>query len=135
MRESNLILKEQKGFAGLIANIMNPLNENPRFKEAFKNTHRKILINATNLNYAALLTIDNGTLKVESVQNSPKSNLKRKLIGWDGYIAMDTQIFLGFATKRLSLMKLIVKILSGEVKIRGIFKLLVLLKLIKILIK
>lgn len=133
MTESDLVIKEPRGFAGLIANIMNPLNNDPRFKQAFKNTKRIILINATNLHYAALLTIDNGSLKVEAIRNEPKSNLKKKVVGWNGYVAMDTQIFLGLATKRLSIIKLGVKILTSEVKMRGIFKLLALLKLLKIL--
>jgi len=131
--ESNLVLKEPRGFAGLIANIMNPLNNDPKFKQAFKKTKRKILINATNLQYAALLTINNGTLKIEAIRNKPKSNLKKKATGWNGYVAMDTQIFLGLATKHLSLIKLGVKILRSKVKMRGIFKLLALLKLLKIL--
>ena len=131
--ESNLVLKEPRGFAGLIANIMNPLNNDPKCKQAFKKTKRKILINATNLQYAALLTINNGTLKIEAIRNKPKSNLKKKATGWNGYVAMDTQIFLGLATKHLSLLKLGVKILSSKVKMRGIFKLLALLKLLKIL--
>jgi hypothetical protein len=133
MSDSNIILKDPKGFAGLLANIMNPLNDNSQFKEEFKNVSRKILINATNLNYAALLTIDKGKLTVESVQNKPKSNLKKQILGWDGFVAMDTQIFLAFATKRLSFLQLGLKVLIGKVKIRGIFKLLIVLKLIKIL--
>jgi hypothetical protein len=130
---SNIIIKEPKGFAGLIANIMSPLNEDPKFKQAFKNIERKILINATNLRYAALLTIEKGSLKVEGVRNEPKSNLTKKATGWNGYVAMDTQIFLALATKRLSLIKLGVKFLKSEVKMKGIVKLLVLLKLLKML--
>ena len=133
MSDSNQTIKEPKGFAGLIANVMSPLNENPQFKEAFKNVSLKILINATNLNYAAILTIDKGKLAVEGIQNKPKSNLEKKNIGWNGYVAMDTQVFLAFATKRLSFLKLGLKVLSGKVKVRGILKLLVVLKLIKIL--
>jgi len=131
--EPNIVLKEPRGFAGLIANIMNPLNKDPKFKQAFKNIQRIILINATNLQYAALLTIDKGSLKVEGIRNEPKSNLKKEATGWNGYVAMDTQIFLGLATKRISFLKLGLKILRFEVKMRGIFKLLALLKLIKIL--
>jgi len=133
MSEPNIVLKEPRGFAGLIANIMNPLNKDPKFKQAFKNIQRIILINATNLQYAALLTIDKGSLKVEGIRNEPKSNLKKEATGWNGYVAMDTQIFLGLATKRISFLKLGLKILRFEVKMRGIFKLLALLKLIKIL--
>ena len=133
MKESKLILKEPRGFAGLLANIMNPLNNNPEFRQQFRNTQRKILINATNLNYAALLTIRNGSIKVESIQNTPPTNLKKKNIGWDGYVAMNTQIFLGLATKRISLLNLGIKILKFEVKLRGILKLLTLFKLLKLL--
>lgn len=133
MSASNIIIKEPRGFAGLIANIMNPLNEDPNFKQAFKNTERRILINATNLHYAALLTIENGSLKVESVRKEPKTNLAKKVTGWNGYVAMDTQIFLALATKRLSLIQLGVKFLKSEVKLKGVFKLLVLLKLLKML--
>ncbi|MFX1453520.1 MAG: hypothetical protein ACFFCM_22005 [Promethearchaeota archaeon] len=133
MSESKIVSGEARGFAGLIETVMGPLNENPKFQEAFKNTQRKILINATNLNYAALLTIDKGTLKIESIPNKPKSNLKKKEIGWDGYVAMDTMLFIGLAMRRVSIIKLGLKMLAGKVKIRGIFKLLSMLKLIKIL--
>ena len=112
---------------------MNPLNKDPRFIQVFKNTKRIILINATNLHYAALLTIDNGSLKVEGIRNEPESNLKKKATGWNGYVAMDTQIFLGLATNHLSFIKLGVKILRSKVKMRGILKLLALLRLLKIL--
>ncbi len=133
MSESSIVIREPRGFAGLIANIMNPLNKDPKFKQAFKNTKRIILINATNLQYAALLTIDRGSLKVEGIRNEPKSNLTKKEAGWNGYVAMNTQIFLALATKRISLLKLVLKILRSEVKMRGIFKLLALLKLMKML--
>ena len=116
---SNIIIKEPKGFAGLIANIMGPFNEDPKFKQAFKNIERRILINATNLRYAALLTIDKGSLKVEGVRTEPKSNLTKRATGWNGYVAMDTQIFLALATKRLSLIQLGAKFLKSEVKMKS----------------
>ena len=133
MSESNIVLNEARGFAGLIENVMGPLNDNSEFQEAFKDTQRKILINATNLNYAALIIIDKGSLSVQSVPNKPKSNLKKKIVGWDGYVAMDTQIFLALAMRKISMIKLGLKMLTGKVKMRGIFKLLSMLKLIKIL--
>ncbi len=133
MSDSKLISDQARGFAGLIASVMGPLNENPKFQEAFKNTQRKILINATNLNHAALLIINKGTLKIESIPNKPKSNLKKKEAGWDGYVAMDTMLFIGLAMRRVSIIKLGLNMLMGKVKVRGIFKLLSMLKLIKIL--
>ena len=133
MTESNIILKEPKGFAGLIANIMNPLNQDPNFIDAFKTTKRKILINATNLQYAALITIDNGTIRIDAIRNEPESNLKKKVSQWNGYVAMNTQLFLGLATKRVSILKLGFEILRFKVKVRGILKLFTLLKLLKLL--
>ncbi|MFX1498152.1 MAG: hypothetical protein ACFFBH_11540 [Promethearchaeota archaeon] len=128
-----MTFNKQRGFAGLLANIMMPLNDNPKFKDKFKNTNRKVLINPTNLNYAALLIIDNSKLQIESIPNKPKSNLNRNSIGWDAYISMDTQLFLSLAMKRLTMLKLSLKIISGKIKIKGILKLLSMLKLIKIL--
>ncbi|MFX1587541.1 MAG: hypothetical protein ACFFC1_05250 [Promethearchaeota archaeon] len=133
MSRLDLILNEKRGFAGLIASVIEPLNNQPKFKDAFKDTQRKILINALNLNYAALLIINKGTIQVKSILNKPKSNLKKKAIGWDGYISMDSQIFLNFVMKRISIFKLGLKLITGKVKIRGVLKLIGILKLIKIL--
>jgi len=133
MPESNLIEKRARGFAGLIASIMEPLNENPEFKKKFSKVERKFLINATNLNYAALITIDRGTITVESVLNKPKSNLKKKALGWDGFISMDTQIFLALAMKRISILKVGLMWIVGKIKMKGLTKLIVLLKLFDIL--
>ena len=125
--------KRLKGFAGIVAKQVEPLNSIEKFKEDFKDTELKILLNAKDGKYAALLIIEKGTLIVKSISNQPKSNLEKKVIGWDGYISMDTQIFLSLAMKRLSIVKLGLKIITGNVKIKGIFKLLAMLKLIKIL--
>ena len=76
MNKSELINPEARGFAGLIKNIMEPLNENQEFQKKFKNFNKTYLINASNLNHAALITINEGRLKVESIPNKPNSNLK-----------------------------------------------------------
>ncbi len=133
MTESNIIIDTPRGFAGLIANVMGPLNDNPKFKEMFKNSQRKYLINASNLDYAALINIDHGTLTIQSVPNKPKSNLKKKATGWNGFVSMDTQTFLGMAMKRTSIMKIGLKWIFGNVKMRGILKLLPMLKLFDLL--
>ncbi len=125
--------KKARGFAGLIENVMDPLNENPKFKEQFKNKKRKFLINASNLNYAALITIKNGNLNIESVRNEPKSNLKKKLLGWDGYISMNSQIFLALAMDKISLLNIGLKWLTRKVKIKGLIKMVTLLKIFNLL--
>lgn len=133
MLETKLEKKRVRGFAGLIENIMAPLNENPKFKEKFESTARKFLINALNLNYAALISINKSQLSVESIENKPKSNLRKNVLGWDGFISMDSQIFLALALDRISIVAIGLKWLTGKVKMRGIRKLLTLLKVFKLL--
>lgn len=133
MSESNIIIDKARGFAGLIENVMGALNDNPNFKEEYKNIQRKYLINASNLDFAALVIIDKGVLSVKSVPNKPKTNLKKKIIGWDGLVSMDSQTFLGLAMKRTSIIKIGLKWIFGDVKLKGILKLLPMLKLFKLL--
>lgn len=133
MSESNIIIDKARGFAGLIENVMGALNDNPNFKEEYKNIQRKYLINASNLDFAALVIIDKGVLSVKSVPNKPKTNLKKKVIGWDGLVSMDSQTFLGLAMKRTSIIKIGLKWIFGNVKLKGILKLLPMLKLFKLL--
>ncbi len=133
MKISDIIIDKPIGFAGLINNVMGSLNDNAKFQETFRKTQCKFLLNASNLNYAALITIDRGNLIIQSVPNKPKSNLNKKNIKWDGFISMDSQTFLAFAMKRLSLIKLALKWISGDVKLKGLFKVLPLLKIFHIL--
>jgi len=128
-----MALKEQRGFAGLIAKVLKPLNENPNFNKAFKEIQRKFLINATNLKYAAIITLEKGSITVESIQNTPINNLSKKKIGWDAYIAMDAQIFLALAMKKLSLIGVLKKWIAKKIKMKGITKLLIFLKILKFL--
>ncbi len=131
--EIKIIEKKARGFAGLIVNVLEPLNENPKFKEQFKRKKRKYLINASNLNYAALITLDKGTLIIEGVRNKPKSNLKKKILGWDGYISMNSQIFLALAMDKISLLNIGLKWLTRKVKIKGLIKMFTLLKMLNFL--
>jgi hypothetical protein len=133
MSEIKLEKNRIRGFAGLIASGLLPLNENQKFKEKFANSKIKILLNAINVNFAALIIIENGILKVESIPNKPKSNLKKKKIGWDALMAMDSQTYLALAMNRLSMPKLAMKVLTGKVKIRGLRKLRILQKIIGLL--
>ena len=126
-------LKEQRGFAGLIANVLKPLNENPNFKKVFEEIQRKFLINATNLKYAAIITLEKGNITVESIQNKPTNNLTKKKIGWDAYIGMDAQLFLAIVMKKLSLIGIFKKWIAKKIKMKGITKLLIFLKILKFL--
>lgn len=123
-----------RGFAGLINSILVPLNENKKFQEEFKYTNSKILLNATNLNYAALIFIDHGFLIVESLLNKPKANLSKRKVGWDAFLEMDTYTFLAIVMHRISLLGVVKMWLTRKIKMRGIRKLLLLLKMFKLLL-
>ena len=127
------VKEEIRGFAGLINSVLIPLNDNRKFQEEFRDKSLKILLNASNLNYAALIIVEHGTLNVKSIPNKPKSNLEKKKIGWNAYLEMDTQIFLALAMNRMSLLGVAKKWLIRKIKMKGIIKLLNLLKMINFL--
>lgn len=133
MAESNQENKKLRGFAVLINSILTPLNENKKFQEKFRKINTKILLNASNLKYAALIIIDHGFVRVESILNIPKENIKKRNVGWNAFLEMDTQTFLAIAMNRLSILGVGKKWLTGKVKMRGIMKLLILLKMFKFL--
>jgi len=133
MVESNQENKKIRGFAVLINSILAPLNENKRFQDKFRNVNTKILLNASNLNHAAIIIVDKGLVRVESIPNKPKENLKKSKVGWNGFLEMDTQTFLAIAMNRLSLFGVAKKWLTRKVKMRGIRKLLILLKMFRFL--
>ncbi len=128
--ESN---KKVRGFAILIKSILTPLNENKKFQEKFGNIKAKILLNASNLNHAAIINVENGFVRVESIPNRPEENLKKKKVGWDGFLEMDSQTFLAIAMNRLSLLGVAKMWLTRRIKMRGIKKLLILLKILRFL--
>ena len=133
MTETNQEKKKIKGFAVLINSILTPLNENKKFQEKFRNITTKILLNAPNLNHAAIIIVDRGLVRVESIPNKPKENLKKREVGWNAFLEMDSQTFLAIAMNRLSLFGVAKKWLTRKIKMRGIRKLLILLKIFRFL--
>lgn len=134
MSEIDKEKKRIRGFAVLINSILIPLNENEKFQEKFKNIDARILLNATNLNFAALIIVERGFVKVESIPNKPRENLKKRKVGWDAFLEMDTQTFLAIAMNRMSLLRVAKMWLTRKIKIRGIRKLLLLLKMFNLLV-
>lgn len=125
--------KRVRGFAGLIEKVLMPLNENEEFQEKFKDVQRKYVLNASNLKFAAIITINNGSLWVESVPNDSPANLSKENLGWDGYLEMDSQTFLRVAMDRISLIGVGLKWITGKIKLKGLLKLIMLLKIFKLL--
>ncbi|MFW9875098.1 MAG: hypothetical protein ACFFG0_18490 [Candidatus Thorarchaeota archaeon] len=122
-----------RGLAVIINSILAPLNDNIRFQKEFKNTDARILLNAPNLNNAVIIIIFHGSLKVKSIPNKPKTNIKKKNIGWNVFIEFDTQTLFTLAISKLSLLKIAKLWISRKIKIRGIRNLLLLLKMLNIL--
>ncbi len=134
MEESNeKSNKKVRGFAVLIKSILIPLNENKKFQEKFGNVKAKILLNASNLNHAAIINVENGYIRVESIPNKPEENINKRKVGWDGFLEMDTQTFLAITMNRLSLLGVAKMWLTRRIKMRGIRKLLILLKIFRFL--
>ena len=125
--------KRIRGFAGIVSRLIEPLNENEKFKKQFKDTELKILLNVKDGRYACILIIDNGKIYVEGMKNNPKKNLKKKVVGWDGFLQTKTSTFLEILEgEDVLLGKVIRKILTGRIKIRGIKNVLILLKLFRL---
>jgi hypothetical protein len=125
--------KKLRGFASIVSKQIEPLQENQKFKEKYKDTEAKILINAKDGKYAALLVIDKGTIQVEGYKNNPKKNIKKKALGWNGLIQAKTSLFLELlGGEDISLGKIIRKVLTGRLKIRGLKSVLLLLQLFEL---
>ncbi|TFG25519.1 MAG: hypothetical protein EU532_11575 [Promethearchaeota archaeon] len=130
MAENETKKKRLKGFAGIVAKEIEPLNSIEKFKEDFKDKTIKILLNAKDGKYAALLVIDHGRIYVEGIENKPKENIKKKVLGWDGLLQTSTQTFVDLlGGDNITTGKIVAKILTGKIKIRGVKNVLVLLKL------
>ena len=122
--------KRLKGFAKVVAKEVEVLNTIEQFKEDFKNSELKILLNAKDGKFAALLVIDKGKVYVEGIENNPKSNISKKALGWDGLLQTKTEVFVDLlGGGDISMGSIIWKILTFRIKIKGIKNVLTLLKL------
>lgn len=125
--------KKLHGFANIVAKQVEPLNDNEKFKEKFKDTELKILLNAKDGKWAALLIIDKGKIHVEGIKNEPKENIKKENAGWQGLLETTTPMFLELlGSDKVSMGKVIRKILTRKIKIKGYKKVLILLQLFEL---
>jgi hypothetical protein len=121
-----------KGFAKVVSKQVEVLNTIEQFKEDFKDKELKILLNAKDGEYAALLVIDHGKIYVEGIENKPKLNLNKEVVGWDGLLETKTQTFVDLlGGQKVSMGSIIFKILTFRIKIKGMKNVLVLLQLFK----
>jgi hypothetical protein len=107
------------GYAGIISNILFPLNDNPRFQNHFRHKNLKFLLNSPDWVYAALVIIEKGTIRVEGIKNKPAENICRSTLLWDGYLEMDILLYSAVLTRRISLMKMAKAWLKGKIRLKG----------------
>lgn len=119
MAEKGEKKKKLKGFAGVIAKNLEPLNSNQRFKEKYKDADTKILLNTKDGPVACLIKIKNGTIEFEAIENTPKENISKKALGWDGFLSTTTPIFMDLAAGKISTGGMLKKMLTGKIKIKN----------------
>lgn len=106
-------------FADAIANIYEPLNDNAKFKEKYKNDAFKILLNPKDGNFAALITVDKGKLSVNSIENTSKKNLDQKVLGWDGFMQTTKELFSAIGRGELSSGDIAKKVVTRKIKVKN----------------
>ena len=121
-------VKVRKGLAGLMWMQMEALNYLDGFKNEFKDTSLKVLMNPKDQRYAALLKINNGTIDVDAVRNDPE-NLKK--VERDALFEGRMEIFLGVFMGGLSAGALLKNWITRKVKLRGLRKMMALAKIME----
>ncbi|MHA2038486.1 MAG: hypothetical protein ACW972_04435 [Promethearchaeota archaeon] len=74
-----------KGFPALIENLCNSIKDTPECKEMIKGMKTRVLLNNKEDKWAALITVNNGQITIESIENEPKENISRDRLKWWGY--------------------------------------------------
>jgi len=134
MSETKLKKTERlKGFAAALGKRLELVSEIDEFKDFSKNISVKLLLNPLDGKFAALVTIDKGTLKIEGIRNDNPSNFKKKKLGWNGKMAMKLQHFMELSAGMISQGKLLKMIATLKIKVRGLIYFVILEKLFSFL--
>ncbi|MFX1277055.1 MAG: hypothetical protein ACFFAT_18675 [Promethearchaeota archaeon] len=118
-----------RGFAFTLGKRLELVKESEEFKEFTKNLSIKLLLNPSDGKYAALITIDRGTLNIEGIRNDDSSNLEQKKLGWNGKMTTKLQIFMELAAGMISQNKLLLMVATRKIKVRGLIYFVIIQKL------
>ena len=122
--------KKPRGFAGVILQQLDPVNQKQRFKEKFKDYDNfRLVLNANDARYAAIVKLHHGVLSVEGVRNNDKAVIKSLKKECEGYLEMKIDLFFKFAQGELSNAALAKKAISRKIKVKGIKNVNILYKL------
>ena len=127
--KQNERVKKPRGVGGVLYKMLMPLENNERFQQKYSEFNLKLLINAKDTKYAAVVSVNNAKIVIESISNKDKKSLKKKVLKWNGMITTTLPLLLEIATGKLSLMGMVKKIITRKMKVRGIRNLLIMKKM------
>lgn len=111
----------------MIWGIFKPLNKSEYFKDKYGQDDATYLLVATDEKYAARLTVREGQVSVENVLNEP-AELKAATKEVQSMIKCTFDTFLAIASGKISTMGLLKMLVTGKLKIKGLGKLMRMLK-------
>ena len=109
-----------RGFPATFSKRLEGLSEYENFKEFSKNLSIKLLLNPTDAKFATLLKVEKGNINVEGIPNDNSENLTKKTLCWNGRMTTDLRTFTEYAAGKIGLGLLFKKILTREIKVRGL---------------
>ena len=107
-------------FAEAILNTYGPLNDNEKFKEKYADKSFKILLNPKDGKFAALITVNNGTVSVKGLDNQDKKKLDQKELGWDGFMQTTVALFDEIGKGNLSQSDIVKKMVARKIKMKNV---------------
>ena len=120
MSEQEKSSEESSKFVKSVKERYESLNTNEKFKEQFKDINFKILLNPTDRDYAALITVDKGIVYVEGIKNTPKEKISKEVLGWDSYMKTTRQTFKEIGDGTLSSRNIRKIVLTRKIKVKGL---------------
>ncbi|MFX0029936.1 MAG: hypothetical protein ACFE8B_12045 [Candidatus Hermodarchaeota archaeon] len=120
MSEQEISDVESSEFVKAIKEGYESLNTNEKFKEQFRDINFKLLLNPTDRDFAALITVDKGIVSVEGIKNTPKEKISKEVLGWDSYVKTTRQTFKEIGDGTLSSSDIRKKVLTRKIKVKGL---------------
>ena len=111
--------EERCGLAGLLWQQMGQINKNEKFKEEYADAKMSFLYNLTDQRYSALITVENGTLDVKHIENDGDTIKNMEV---DGSMACTASLFFDFTGGKISKVSMLLKMLTGKLKVKGMKK-------------
>ncbi len=119
MSESKLGKIKEGTYPEGVFNLYNPLNSIDKFKEKFADETFKILLNPKDGQYAALITVNKGTVSIEGIENKDKKDLTEEKLGWNGMMKTTKALFEEIGDGKLSQSDIIKKVVARKIKMKN----------------